>query len=95
MTEEEIIELARLGDEIRKRPEKIKITQTHKIKSGNILHGKLEDIIAMLQDWKNEGGWEGIQVYWLDNGRPRYELYKVRLETDEEFEIRMKKLGNL
>ena len=72
-----------------------KITQTCEIEHpGDVLHAKLEDIIAMLQDWKNEGGWEGIQEYRLNDDCPRYRLYKVRLETDEEFETRIKKLEN-
>ena len=39
--------------------------------------GKLESIIDMLQDWKNEGGWEGI-VFFNDCD---YQLYKHREET--------------
>ena len=39
--------------------------------------GKLEEIIEMLQDWKNEGGWEGI-VFFNDCD---YQLYKHREET--------------
>ena len=48
--------------------------------------GKLEEIIEMLQDWKNEGGWEGI-VFFNDCD---YQLYKHREETDAEVERRTK-----
>lgn len=57
------------------------------------LEGKLEDVIAILQDWKNEGGWEGIEVGyggWDDSDV--YFLYKHREETDKEYEKRMKQL---
>ena len=42
--------------------------------------GKLEDIIAMLQDWKEEGKWEGIEIDYDENGNS-YQLYKHREET--------------
>lgn len=54
--------------------------------------GKLEHIIMMLQDFKNEGEWEGIQVEYDYYDCPRYSLYKYRPETDEEYETRMKEL---
>jgi len=39
--------------------------------------GKLEYIISQLQDWKNEGEWEGIEM-WHDEdyGGDVYQLYK-------------------
>ena len=39
--------------------------------------GKFEDIISQLQDWKNEGEWEGIEM-WHDEdyGGDVYQLYK-------------------
>ena len=48
--------------------------------------GKLEDIIEMLQDWKNEGEWEGIE--FIDDCG--HQLYKHREETDVEVERRTK-----
>ena len=60
------------------------ITETKSIDSYQF-EGKLEDIIEMLQDWKNEGGWEGI-VFFNDCD---YQLYKHREETDVEVERRM------
>jgi hypothetical protein len=57
------------------------------------LEGKLEDVIAMLQDWKNEGGWEGIEIsYGYHGDSDEYYLYKHREETDKEYEKRMKQL---
>ncbi len=57
------------------------------------IEGKLEDIIAMLQDWKTEGGWDGIQCEPIGyDGAVEYYLYKHRQETDEEYEARMKRL---
>ena len=42
--------------------------------------GKLESIIDMLQDWKNAGGWEGIEIDYYEDGN-HYQLYKHREET--------------
>ena len=57
------------------------------------IEGKLEDIITMLQDWKTEGGWEGIKCESISyDGAVEYYLYKHRLETDEEYGSRMKRL---
>jgi hypothetical protein len=57
------------------------------------LEGKLEDVIAILQDWKNEGEWEGIEiVYGRWDDVDVYLLYKHREETDKEYEKRMKQL---
>ncbi len=57
------------------------------------LEGKLEDVIAILQDWKNEGGWEGIEVgYGRWDDSDVYFLYKHREETDKEYEKRIKQL---
>jgi len=57
------------------------------------LEGKLEDVIAILQDWKNEGGWEGIEIgYGRWDDSDVYFLYKHREETDKEYEKRMKQL---
>ena len=52
--------------------------------------GKLEEIIEMLQDWK-EAGWEGIDFYGYVDGND-YQLYKHREETDKEYDKRMKLL---
>ena len=50
--------------------------------------GKLEEIIEMLQDWK-EAGWEGIDFYGYVDGND-YQLYKHREETDKEYDKRMR-----
>ena len=42
--------------------------------------GKLEEIIEMLQDWKNEGEWEGVENDYYEDGND-YQLYKHREET--------------
>lgn len=49
--------------------------------------GKIDDMISQLQDWKNEG-WEGLDSDY-DCDVKYYELYKHRLETDEEYNLRM------
>ena len=53
--------------------------------------GKFEDIISQLQDFKNEGKWEGIELdeYYESCS---YQLYKHREETDKEYDKRMKLL---
>jgi hypothetical protein len=45
----------------------------------------------MLQDFKNEGKWEGIELdeYYESCS---YQLYKHREETDKEYDKRMKLL---
>ena len=49
--------------------------------------GKIDDMISQLQDWKNDG-WEGLECdYYYES--TVYELYKHRLETDEEYNHRM------
>ncbi len=45
--------------------------------------GKIDDMISQLQDWKNDG-WERD-----DDNDIFIELYKHRLETDEEYNHRM------
>lgn len=71
--------------------ERIKVKRTYNFTLGNILHGKLEDIIPMLQDLKDEGEWEGIEEYYeMYSPCPSYRLYKYNLETDYEYEIRTK-----
>lgn len=49
--------------------------------------GKIDDMISQLQDWKNDE-WEGLDS---DYGYEIscYELYRNRLETDEEYNERM------
>ena len=46
------------------------------------LEGNIDDMISQLQDWKNDG-WEGVDDDIF------IELYKNRLETDEEYNHRM------
>jgi hypothetical protein len=69
---------------------KIKVKETTSIDSYSF-EGKLEDVIAMLQDFKNEGKWEGIELdeYYESCS---YQLYKHREETDKEYDKRMKLL---
>ena len=50
--------------------------------------GKLEEIIEMLQDWK-EAGWAGIEIDYYEDGN-HYQLYKHREETDKEYDKRMR-----
>ena len=51
------------------------------------LEGNIDNMISQLQDWKNEG-WEGLEVdYFYEN--TSYHLHKDRLETDEEYNLRM------
>jgi hypothetical protein len=50
------------------------------------LEGKLEDVIAYLQE-KLDSGWVGIDTY----GCVPY-LYRFREETDQEYEKRMEQL---
>ncbi len=69
---------------------KIKVKETTSIDSYSF-EGKLEEIIEMLQDWKNEGEWEGIEIDYYEEGN-NYQLYKHREETDKEYEKRMKQL---
>lgn len=53
--------------------------------------GSLESTISMLQDFKNEGKWEGIEILYPEyDGRLEYYLYKYRLENDEEYSKRIK-----
>ena len=69
---------------------KIKVKETTSIDSYSF-EGKLEEIIEMLQDWKNEGKWEGIEIDYYEEGN-NYQLYKHREETDKEYDKRMKLL---
>ena len=55
------------------------IKETKSIDSYSF-EGKLEDIIDMLQDWKEEGKWEGIEIDYYEDGNS-YQLYKHREET--------------
>ena len=67
------------------------IKETKSIDSYSF-EGKLEDIIEMLQDWKNEGEWEGVEIeYDYENGNS-YQLYKHCEETDKEYDKRMRLL---
>jgi hypothetical protein len=69
---------------------KIKVKETSGIELYHF-EGSLEDVIAMLQDFKNEGEWEGIELdeYYESCS---YQLYKHREETDYEYEMRMKEI---
>jgi wyosine [tRNA(Phe)-imidazoG37] synthetase (radical SAM superfamily) len=75
-----------------KQPNRIQVKETTLI-DRYIFEGKLEEIIEMLQDWKNEGEWEGVEVKSIGyDGAVEYYLYKHRPETDEEYDKRMKLL---
>lgn len=51
------------------------------------LEGTFEEVMTKLQNWKNEG-WEGLECnYHYESSY--YELYRNRLETDEEYNERM------
>jgi hypothetical protein len=50
--------------------------------------GSIDKLIFILQKCKEEG-WEYID-YDYSGGEKEYYLYKTRLETDEEYEKRMK-----
>ena len=79
--------------EMTKQPARIQVIETESIDSYSF-EGKLESIIDMLQDWKEEGEWEGIEIeYDYENGNS-YQLYKHREETDKEYDKRMKQLEN-
>ena len=76
---------------------RIKVKETAEIDASNFT-GKLEHLIAQLQDWMNEGEWEGIEEY-TDGGYDLsspileyYRLYKFREETDQEYNKRIKQL---
>lgn len=71
---------------------KIRIRETQEIFSSE-LDGKIDDIISQLETWKEEG-WEGIDVdHYYEN--TSYQLYKHRLETDEEYEVRTNDLQKM
>ena len=79
------------------QPKRIQVKETAEIDASNFT-GKLEHLIAQLQDWMNEGEWEGIEEY-CDGGYDLsspiveyYRLYKFREENDQEYEKRMKEL---
>lgn len=73
-----------------KQPEKIQVKQ-YKRYWGDF-DGSLESIISSLQS-ELDDGWEGIEIkYERDYGAVEYYLYKHRLETDKEYEKRMKLL---
>lgn len=71
-----------------KQPPRIQVRETKSIDSYSF-EGKLEDIIDMLQDWKEEGKWEGIEIDYYED-EDDYQLYKHREETDKEYDIRIK-----
>jgi hypothetical protein len=73
-----------------KQPNRIQVKETTSIDRYSF-EGKLEEIIEMLQDWKNEGEWEGIVIDY-DDDETSYQLYKHRPETDEEYDKRMKEI---
>ena len=55
------------------------------------LEGSFEKIFSNLERYKDEG-WEGLEFDKSYYYRCEFELYKWRLETDKEYEIRIKKL---
>jgi hypothetical protein len=49
----------------------------------------IDNLISVLQECKKDG-WEGIDYDYDYNGGKEYYLYRTRIETDEEYEKRMK-----
>lgn len=73
-----------------KQPEKIQVEETQKYWGD--FEGSLESIISSLQSDLDDG-WEGITTESIGyDGGVEYYLYKHRLETDKEYEKRMKVL---
>ena len=66
-----------------KKTERIQVRQVEPA----FLEGNIDDMISQLQDWKNEG-WEGLDSDYVYDVNC-YKLYRNRLETDEEYKIRM------
>lgn len=65
---------------------KKQIRETKRIDLSDF-EAKIDDMISQLQDWKNDG-WEGLECdYHYES--TFYELYKHRLETDGEYNLRM------
>lgn len=65
---------------------KKQITETESIYPSD-LEGTFEEVMTKLQNWKNEG-WEGLECNYRYEST-YYELYRNRLETDEEYNLRM------
>jgi hypothetical protein len=73
-----------------KQPEKIQVEEVQKYWGD--FDGSLESIISSLQSDLDDG-WEGIYAKTIGyDGAVDYYLYKHRLETDKEYENRMKLL---
>jgi hypothetical protein len=73
-----------------KQPAKIQVKETRRYWGD--FEGSLESIISSLQSDLDDG-WEGIEVESIGyDGAVEYYLYKHRLETDKEYEKRMKLL---
>jgi hypothetical protein len=55
--------------------------------------GKIGHIVAILNNLRDEGGWEGIEVknvYW--NTGAAYQVYRFRQENDKEYGDRLRRL---
>ena len=73
-----------------KQPTRIQVKETERYWGD--FEGSLESIISSLQSDLDDG-WEGIEVESIGyDGAVEYYLYKHRLETDKEYEKRMKLL---
>jgi delta-aminolevulinic acid dehydratase/porphobilinogen synthase len=72
-------------------PEYITIKQTCFLDHETTFSGKFSDIKRALDKLEKEG-WEGIE-YTCRFGSDVYDLYRHRLETDEEWDKRVKALG--
>ena len=71
-------------------PPKIQVRET--IRLWEDFEGPLEGIISTLQSNRDDG-WEGIDAESIGyDGAVEYYLYRHRLETDKEYEKRMKEL---
>jgi hypothetical protein len=73
-----------------KQPKKIQVVETQRYWSD--FEGSLASIIFSLQSDLDDG-WEGITTESIGcDGAVEYYLYKHRLETDKEYEKRMKEM---
>lgn len=70
---------------------RIKVKETAEV-DEYYFTGELKQIIEMLQQWMNEGEWEGIEYDHYLHENSGYYLYKFREETDKEYEKRLKQL---
>lgn len=86
-----MITLVEILEPMTNLPENIIIKETCILNNETTFCGKFSDIKRALDKLEKEG-WEGIEyTCWF--GSDVYDLYKHRLETDEERDKRVKALG--